>query len=240
MIANRGDLSTLKNMYSSLSKEIYDLNTNKFWDERLNEIQRLQDQDGMTKERVLTAISFIPKSARRILDIGAGYGFLEEALSRVKCSYDMSGFDISQKAVENLKKRFRGKFIKGSLYKPPYKKDELFDAILALEVLEHIPPRKIFQVLRTFKKLLVHGGSFILSVPLNEGLRIKKDNPSGHVREYTKELIVAELLLAGFKVIKYHEMSAFKSFYRLKRLIQKAITIDRWQTNDIVIQAIKP
>ena len=139
----------------------------------------------------------IPK---KILDIGAGHGYLEEALSK-RTMLDIYANDFSVEGVKNLKKRFKGKFSVQSIYKLSYPKD-VFDCIFVLEVLEHIPPSKILSVLKSIKKILKKDGLLIVSVPMNEGLEKMKTNPNGHVRNYTEALIKAELQIAGFKIIE--------------------------------------
>lgn len=238
ILASTNKLQELKRMYGSIFPEIKNLNTSSFWNQKLHTTISFAKQDGMTKERVITAFSYIPKTTKKILDIGAGYGFLEEVLSKNNYSHEVYGFDISRKAINNLKKRFKGNFITGSIYDPPYK-NNYFETICALEVLEHIPPSKIFFVLQKIKNLLRSKGIFILSIPLNEDLKFKKENPSGHLREYTKDLIMAELSLAGFRVVQYKELFAFSSLYRLKSIFQKWVFRNRWKPNDIVIKAIK-
>ncbi len=237
LLATLRDHDTLKTMYKKSFKEIKDLNKSHFWDSKLHEVQTLILQDGMTNERVSLAASYIFPDSKKILDVGAGYGFLEEKLTKNNYyEFELFGFDISKDAVRNLKKRFYGNFIVGNIYKIPYD-NIVFDIILALEVFEHIPPSKIFSVLENLKKILPKGKTLIVSVPLNENLKNKPDNPSGHVREYTKELIFAELQVAGFEVIRYKELFAFNTFYKLKSLLQKSIFQNKWRPNDIVIQA---
>lgn len=235
-LATLKDYDTLKKMYKKSFREIKDLNKSDFWDNKLYEVQTLDSQDGMTNERVGIAVSYIFIDSKKILDVGAGYGFLEEKLTKNNYDLELYGFDISQAAVKNLSKRFKGNFIVGDIYNIPYY-NTYFDVILALEVFEHIPPSNIFNVLKDLKKILPKGKTLVISVPLNENLKNKDDNPSGHVREYTKELIFAELEMTGFEVTEYTELCAFSSFYRFKKILQKLIFQDRWKPNDIIIQA---
>lgn len=238
VLAEKKDFDVLKTLYNSSLAQIQDKNTSVFWNQKLGEIQLLKDQDRMTKDRIFTAASYIPKGAKRILDVGAGYGFLEEYVSKKKYNFELYGLDISQKAVKNLKKRFAGSFTAGTIYDLPYKND-FFDTIIALEILEHIPPKKTFKVLRELRRVLSSTGILIISVPLNEGLSRKKENPSGHVREYTSALVKAELRLAGFRPVEGRELFAFSSFYNLKNFLQRFILLHRWESNNIVIKSIK-
>ena len=234
ILASIGDLGTLKKTYSSDSSEIKNLNTSSFWDKNLSEATDLKHQDGMTQDRVGLAFRFLPKSARRVLDIGAGHGYVEELLSSNK-NIEIFGNDISSVAVGNLKKKFEGYFSRESVYNMKYPRNS-FDAIFALEVLEHIPPNKIFDVLKKIKNILRKNGSFIISIPANEGLERMKNNPSGHLRMYTENLIKSELEIAGYKVVKMKMLYAFKNLYLIKKVLAY-FTKNRWKPNDIVILA---
>lgn len=233
ILASINDLSSLKNTYNSKYAEIKNLNTSSFWNNKLSKASRLEKQDGMTKDRVKTAFRFLPRNAKKVLDIGAGNGFVEELLSRKNIK--IFGNDISSVSVKNLKSKFKGQFRRESIYGMKYSR-ESFDAIFALEVLEHVPPSKIFNLLKKIKEILREKGSFIISVPTNEGLEKMKNNPSGHTRTYTENLIRAELKIAGFKIYKLKTLYAFKSFYAFKKISSKFLR-NRWKPNDIVVLA---
>ena len=233
ILASIDELKLLKMTYGFRNPEIRDLNTSSFWNNKLSGEGRLDEQDGMTKDRVKTAFNFLPRNAKKILDIGAGNGFIEEFLIGKKV--EIFGNDISGVAIRNLKTRFKGIFRKESIYKMRYS-GGTFDAIFALEVLEHIPPSKIFKVLKKIKEILCKNGSFIVSIPTNEGLDKMKTNPSGHVRTYTENLIRAELKIAGFKIVRLKTLYAFKSFYSLKKISSKFL-VNRWMPNDIIVLA---
>jgi len=233
-IAETANLEKLKTTYSNNLPEINDLNTAPFWDERLNKKHTLQMEDGMTQERIKAAFEFLPMTVKKVLDIGVGYGFIEEMLSSRRSSLEFYGNDISDIAIEYIKSRFPGKYKVESVYTMEYPK-EFFDAVFLLEVLEHITPSKTFVVLGKIKKVLKKSGYFILSVPMNEGLEHMKNNPNGHVRMYTPQLITAELKIAGFEVMKYKTIYAFPSMYWLKSQIAKVWK--RWKPNNIIILA---
>ena len=233
ILAERKELKLLKSTYNKKITEIKNLNTKIFWDSKLSKVQYLRDQDGMTKDRIKTAYKFVPKSAKKIIDIGIGHGFLEELLSKRK-RIIIYGNDISKITIENAQNRFEGYFRLESIYKMTYPKD-FFDCILILEVLEHVSPTRTFQVLSIIKKILNENGSLILSVPMNEGLEHMKSNPSGHVRMYTEPLIRSELELSGFKIVKTKTLYAFSRFYLLKTFISKIFK--KWEPNNIIILA---
>lgn len=233
ILASINDLSSLRNTYNSKYAEIKNLNTGPFWNNKLSHEAIMKKQDGMTKDRVKTAYKFLPRNAQKVLDVGAGNGFVEELLSQRNIK--IFGNDISSISVKNLKSKFKGQFRKESIYKMRYPR-KFFDGVFALEVLEHVPPSKILNLLKKIRKILRKNGSFIISVPTNEGLEKMKNNPSGHTRTYTENLIRAELKIAGFKIIKFKTLYAFKSFYSFKKISSKFLR-NRWRPNDIVILA---
>ncbi len=233
ILASINDLKTLKKTYSPDYAEIKNLNTSKFWNKKLSDEKSLQGQDGMTKDRVEIAFKFLPRNAKRILDIGAGHGFVEEFIKNKNIT--IYGNDISNTAVKYLRQNFKGNFREESVFKMKYAK-RYFDAIFALEILEHIPPSKVLDILANISRFLKPKGSFIISVPTNEGLDKMKKNPSGHIRTYTENLIRAELNIAGFRVVRLRTLYAFKNFYAFKK-ISSRIFRNRWKPNDIIILA---
>lgn len=236
LLASEGNIKELKKMYSKSLSEIPNLNTNFFWDERIDDITEYYPKDGMTTERVQIAYDFMPPKAKIILDIGVGYGYIESLLSNHK-NIKIFGNDISQNAVKNLSKRFKGSFKVESLYKMKYKKN-FFDVVFMLEVLEHVPPSKTFKLIKDIKSFLKEKGVLILSVPTNEELEDMKDNINGHVRMYTQDLIKEELRIAGFKVLKIKTLYAFKNLYPVKKILSRVL-INKWKPNDIVVVAEK-
>lgn len=235
-LAKERKYSDLKNLYSSHLPEIKDLNKPIFWNEIFSN-ETLNEMDyGMVRDRVSTAVSYIPDKKRvSMLDIGAGMGYVEDLISK-KNNIDVYANDFSDVSIQNLKKKHKGNFKKMSIYSLKYSVN-FFDVVLILEVLEHIPPSKIFNVLHSINKIIKRNGFLIVSVPMNEGLERMKDNPNGHVRMYTKELIFAELEMAGFKIKKYKLLYAFNSYYNLKSLIARYFKTHN--PNVIVIKAQK-
>jgi len=233
-LAKIDDLKALKDTYISSMAEIKNLNTRTFWNKKLDKIIHFKDQDGLTKDRIKIALEFIPKNTNKILDIGAGYGFIEEFLSANK-NIEIYGNDISSKAISNLSERFKGNFRVESIYQMSYPKS-FYDVVLMLEMLEHVPPSKTFNVLGKIREFLKVGGAVIISVPTNEGLDKMNDNPNRHVRMYTEDLIKAELKIVGFEVIKLKSIYAFKNFYKLKKLLSSYLR-ERWLPNDIIVLA---
>ena len=140
-----------------------------------------------------------------MLDIGIGWGeIIPMILARGNCRY--AGIDFSEQIIASISKRHPAcKFFVGGLEQVT----DTYDAVLALEVCEHILPSRIFGFFEQVKRLLADNGRLIITVPVYENLRAMTlrcphcghmHNRMGHVRAYTPELIAAELKLAGFDV----------------------------------------
>lgn len=225
--------------YTSAYAEIKNINTNSFWNEHFDKELDLKSQDRMTKEKIERIIKLLPRKKIKILDLGFGQGYFEEKLEITRKNQDLSGIDISTTAVIRGRKKFRGNFIQGDIAKiVKYYKKKSFDVIVALELIEHISPQKIFDFYTSVNILLKKNGIFILSTPLNENLRFTKSNPSGHVRDYQPAVIKMELELSGFKVLETHELYAFKKKYKLKKLLTRVLP-GRWKPNNIIVKAGK-
>lgn len=235
-LAKKGQIKDLRTLYAKNLPEIQDLNTPTFWNIKYNFGNSLAFQDLMTRDRIRIASSFVPKDAKiKVLDIGAGLGWIEEELIKFS-NIEIYGNDFSKNSVSYLKRNFRGEYSVQSIYNLIYSKS-YFDVIIILEVLEHIPPSKILTVLKSVNSLLKAGGILVVSVPMNEGLETMSDNPNGHVRMYTEELIKTELEISDFSIVKAKKIYAFNRHYKIKTKIAKLIKTHN--PNNIVLQAVK-
>ena len=233
-IAHRNDLIRLKNTYrhgSDLS--VRNPNTPTFWDKKLFKESR-RYFDPMTQDRIDYAVKLVPAIVGEVLDIGVGQGYFTKKLKIKVPSAKIVGVDISLEGLKKIKNVIPGNYFVASVLSLPFKKQ--FDVISIFEVLEHIPYNHIFNVLGQIKDLLRNKGTLLASVPINENYT-SRNNPNGHLRRYSKELFIAELKLAGFKVIRYKQFFAFSNLYNLKKLLAKLLP-NRWKPNLIVIEAV--
>ncbi|MDO8659723.1 MAG: class I SAM-dependent methyltransferase [Candidatus Parcubacteria bacterium] len=237
ILAKNHKIDILRKMYNRSFAEIKNVNTGKFWDKKLWRSESCYDQDGMTRDRVEVSVSFVPHRAKRILDVGVGHGFFEERILSEGKNHAIYGIDIAPQGIRLINKKYKGEFSVGSIYNIKYP-NGYFDVVSALEVLEHIPPHRVFAAYKEINRVLSRRGTLIVSVPLNEGLRGMNNNPSGHVREYSKELIISELQLAGFKTVSHAFFFAFEKFYIIKKILQKVLWF-KWKPNNVIIKAMK-
>lgn len=238
-LALRNDSNGFLKTYNSDFPEIKNFNSSIFWNQHFSTQLNLSDQDRMTQEKIAKITSILPRKKAKILDLGFGQGYLEEKLNSLKREYDLFGVDISDVAVKRATNKFNGIFTQCDISKIEdiYKKNT-FDVITAIELIEHISPTKIFKFYKSIHSLLKTRGILIISTPVNEGLRNKKDNPSGHVREYQPAVIKMELELSGFKVLKTHQLYAFKKNYTFKKFLVRIFPFLR-HPNNIIVMAVK-
>ena len=234
-------LKKLKETYKVDFPEIEDLNTPDFWDNINNRENLTKEDNPMGYDRLVSAASLIKGSNLKILNVGFGTGDLESKFLKNN-TIEWIGVDISNWSVENAKKKYpKAKFIKGDIRSIALK-SKYFDYVVLMEVLEHIRPSQLFDVLGKIRRLLKPKGKLIVTVPLNEGLELmikKGGNPNAHVRIYTPELIKAELEISGFKVIWEKELIAFSSLYFLKTIISKYFLTGIKKPNNIIVMAEK-
>lgn len=243
-LAKEKEYKKLLKTYSTKYSEIKDLNTPNLWDELHYNTAIPEVSHPMAEDRLKIVSNFILGKNISVLDIGFGSASLERVYFQKHLSKNISwcGIEISSLLVKKAKKVFSHcAFTVGNILKLNYPKNT-FDYVIALEVLEHIRPSKLFQSLHEIYRVIKPGKYIIVSVPLNEGLETmiaKGENPNAHVRTYAPELIKAELEIVGFKLLKERKLFAFHNYYRLKTFIANYVWKKKFSYNNIILFAQK-
>ncbi len=244
-LAKAQNIEELRKTYSASYPQIPDQNTPKLWD-RLNWQQKpLITINPMGEDRLKTVSSFIKGENLHIINIGFGSGNLERTYfqSHSQAGVNWHGIDISPASIQKVQHEFpQGKFEVGDIVNMKLPSDH-FDYTIAIEVLEHIPPKNTLKALSEVRRILKPGGYFILSVPLNEGLEemiSRGENPNAHVRVYTPELIEGELRIAGFHILNERKLFAFHTWYRVKTVLATYLLFRKFKPNNIILLAQKP
>jgi len=121
---------------------------------------------------------FVPQTEASILDVGCGTGAIMDFLE--KAGYRVEGIDPSQAAL----KYCRDKNLKvqiGQADELPFA-DNTFDAVIALDVLEHVVEDK--KSVAEIARVLKPGGIFICTVPAHPWLYSYHDEALHHLRRY--------------------------------------------------------
>jgi GT2 family glycosyltransferase/ubiquinone/menaquinone biosynthesis C-methylase UbiE len=98
-----------------------------------------------------------PRKGEKILEVGCGKGRVCRVIKNLGA--DIYGMDISEKLLTSAKDIEPFHFMKAEAYKIPFK-DNTFDAVILLEVAEHIPSLQI--ALKEFERVLKAEGKLVI------------------------------------------------------------------------------
>ncbi len=146
----------LRETYSTRYPEIKNINTPIFWDSFNTE--GIKGKNPMDGDRINIISRYI--KGGKVLNIGFGSASLERKYfkSYQQESLNWSAIDISPASVKKAKKEFpQCKFEVRNILNLKFK-DNSFDYVVTLEVLEHISPRNTFKALNEIFRVIKQGG----------------------------------------------------------------------------------
>ncbi|NQU95951.1 MAG: methyltransferase domain-containing protein [Candidatus Omnitrophica bacterium] len=169
------------------------------------------------------------KNNGKLLDIGCATGFLlDEARRR---NWEVYGVEISKWASNYAREKLDLNVVRGPLKKTDFP-DKYFDAIVMLDVLEHLTNPKY--ALLEIRRILKSDGILYISTPNINSLlsRILKAKWWGinkfHLFYFSKRTLEKMLDACGFKVKKYKpHIRIFSIKYWAKRLKAYSVTLYR-------------
>jgi SAM-dependent methyltransferase len=133
-----------------------------------------------------------------LLDIGCGTGY---TLARLPKRMRTVGVDFSPTALafarDRLGEKANTKLVRGSAYALPFA-NERFDAVLALDVLEHLEDD--LGAAKEMRRVLKKGGVAVVTVPAFDELWSSHDEALDHQRRYRLAQIEEVLREAGFTI----------------------------------------
>ena len=114
-------------------------------------------------ERMIVLDELLPRAVNCVLDLGCACGHITAYLLRTR-AIDVTGVEINESLLEQARALYPGvkKFIAGSGTALPFE-DGTFDAVVLLEVLEHVPDEQ--GLISEISRVLKPGGWLVLSVP---------------------------------------------------------------------------
>jgi len=171
-------------MKSIALQELYDLESTYWW-----HVGRMSIIDKQLQKYTT------PDGSSKILNIGSGTG---GTIPMLESHGKVTNVDTSAEALNFLKKSgHSGKLINGD--RLPFK-DNSFDIITALDVVEHI--KNDTKTLKEWRRVLKPGGTIIVTVPAYQWLWSQHDVINNHYRRYTRKQIKGVVAAAGYKVSK--------------------------------------
>lgn len=211
-------------------------NTSKFWNKLIDTKQGDLINSPVYLEKCNYVLNSLRHNNGRLLDVGVGYGHIENQLLMNKTNLEMFGIDIAQASINKFKKIGKNNFKIGKVTNIPFK-NNFFDVVILLDVLEHIPFKDSKKSLSEIHRVLKRKGKFIISVPLNDTAKDRILN--GHLRKYTQQTIVNEILNADFVVNKIKILYAYRKFFKLKNYLVSLFPFLNNKPNLVIIVAQK-
>ena len=142
---------------------------------------------------VLRTRQILPPAS--IMDVGCGWGVNLDSLEQN--GYQTTGLDISRQILEMIDQPAR-RLVEADINQLPPHELGRHDALLALDVLEHIDDDR--QALQNIAPLLRPGGIAIVSVPAQPELFSEFDEIQGHRRRYLPDTLRAAFRDTGLDV----------------------------------------
>lgn len=160
----------------------------------------------------------LPKSAR-VLDVGTSTG-TNLRMAREAGFHDVIGLDASRLASDHCEHKGLGPVIVGSASALPFA-DASFDLILATDILEHLDDD--LAGLRELARVLVPGGTVLITVPAFQSLWGLHDTIAHHKRRYRMEQLRARIEAAGLQIVDsyYFNFLLFPSIWIGRQLIPR-------------------
>ncbi|HEX9924173.1 MAG TPA: methyltransferase domain-containing protein [Anaerolineae bacterium] len=161
-----------------------------------------------SRNRALNAVMgsiLLDKPDFRLLDIGCGAGNMIHHLSRYG---QVKGLEIDARPVQVAQQRGYDVDLFDATKPMPFD-DSSFDAVTALDVIEH--NEDDLAILADSHRILKPGGHIVITVPAFMWLWSHNDDLNAHVRRYTAGELRQKMTQAGFKVrrITYNNFFVF-------------------------------
>ena len=147
------------------------------------------------RERLLLDLFRSARPGPTVLNAGAGQGTF--SLRLAQRGFDVTSIDDSAAVVDVLRTRLPGPIELADVTAMPFA-DESFDAAVLGEVLEHVPDDA--GALSEVARVLRPHGVLAVSVPANPARFGPSDRWAGHLRRYSRLMLVDACGHSGFRV----------------------------------------
>lgn len=175
--------------------------------EHIVEINRAADFgiDPFTKGRYEQFARHLPSDTRDVLDIGCSTGLGAATLIALRPGLKITGLDCVPERLASLDPAIFSSSICAFSQDVPLP-DENFCAIIAGEIIEHVPPDLVFPTLCEFFRLLKLKGSLLLTTPNPDYIRNRLRGTSvlggPHVSQHYPRNLRRRLEDVGFSGVK--------------------------------------
>jgi 2-polyprenyl-3-methyl-5-hydroxy-6-metoxy-1,4-benzoquinol methylase len=171
----------------------------------VNRDQSLSEADDFTEERYAQFVRHLPSNVKAILDVGCNTGRGGAVLRRLLPTVRIDGLDCVQERLYAIADDIYDSRI-CSFATAIDLESASYDAIVAGEFLEHVPPEQVYATLCEFFRLLRLRGRLMMTTPNPRYLKNKLRNLSvllepSHVTQHYPERLGRRLMDIGFSYI---------------------------------------
>jgi len=146
---------------------------------------------------ILWALDRYAPGAASMLEIGAGTGFVLDAVHRAHPGMRVVGSELFAEGLVHARRRLPdAELVQMDARAMPY--EDEFDVIGAFDVLEHIDDDR--GVLREVARALRPGGTLLVTVPQHQWMWSPADDYAHHVRRYARGELRDKLAGAGLEL----------------------------------------
>jgi len=139
---------------------------------------------------------FFP-SARNLLDVGCGTGYVLGHIAKRRPGLEISGGDVSGAALVEARQRLPSALLyRMDIENIPFEAE--FDVVCCLDVLEHV--RDDLAALRNLHRAIRPSGGLLITVPQYPWLWSGHDEQVCHVRRYGGSEILQRISDSGFRI----------------------------------------
>ena len=167
--------------------------------------------DTTSRDKIMMLAKAIKKRTNgndRICEVGLGNGLMLLELARHRT---VIGIDLCGGTIEHLKSRpeFAGIELKQGDICHLGSVSEDLDAVVTVDVIEHLTPEQLDDACREVYKVLKPGGKWFINVPWNENLKLneifcphchKTFHRVGHKQAFDEARLTTFVTAAGFQV----------------------------------------
>lgn len=196
----------------------YNINTPSFWNAKNLKSEENLLKSGIYLHKNNIVLKWISNGPKSILNVGVGNGYFEQKLILQNKQIKLYGIDISPYSIKKINTKISGDFRIANIQKIPFQTN-LFDYVLALDVLEHLNKRELIVGLKEICRVIKVNGKLIISVPINENNRDRIANR--HMISFSINNLTQILTKLRYEIIDQRELYAFRKFYWIKSILIK-------------------
>jgi SAM-dependent methyltransferase len=171
----------------------------------LNREQEISEVDPFTERRYHQFVRHFPARTRDVLDVGCNTGRGGVVMKTLRPGLRIAGVDCVPERVASLDPLVYETTICGFTQAVPFE-SESFDAIVAGEFIEHLPPHLVDPTLCEFFRLLRLKGLLLLTTPnplyVKNRLSGRSVLGGAHISQHHMESLRRRLFDVGFSRIK--------------------------------------